>query len=480
MIKSLRWRLQIWYTGLLLAIVGGYGSIVYYQAQVSKFQEIDRQLEASALYLDATLRGLPLYLLDGKDPPWPKEKKGGPPPKGRDRLLADIALPRELEGPAGLPDAEKPYFAVWRADGSLLKATPLPTESPRHDMDDATPPRPHIEERGDYREAWMRGPRKTQIVVGRTVAKELTDLHAFAWQLIGFGAAVLLVGMAGGFWVAARIFRPISAMSAAAEAMNASNLSARIATSAVDVELAGLAEVLNSMFARLEAAFARQQQFTADASHELRTPLAILRANAELALAQSRSPEEYRHTIETCLRAGNRMSALVGGLLQLARADAGHPGMRWQEVRFDEVVTDCLTLVKPLAEEKRITLTADLSPAAITGDADSLAQLVDNLLSNAIQHNRPDGNVHVKLAATKSGAVLTVADTGIGIPEKDQPQIFERFFRVDKARARASGGTGLGLAICKSIVEAHGGTIAFESHENVGTTFRVELPSIEI
>ena len=489
MIKSLRWRLQLWYAALLLTVVGGYGSILYYQTSSSKLQEIDSQLEAGALYLDATLRGIPPNELNGKEPPWFKEKKGpprdfdgkdpprpkekkGPPPKSRERWLAEVALPRELEGAGG--EDERPYFAVWRRDGAVIKATPLPDGASEPGAE-ASFSRPRVTQRGDYREARMRGPNDTRILVGRPVARELADLQAFGWQLAGIGLAVLVVGLAGGFWLAARIFRPITAMSAAASAISATNLSTRIETANIDVELAGLARVLNAMFDRLEAAFARQQQFTADASHELRTPLAILRANAELALSQSRSAEDYRNTIETCLRAANRMSALVQGLLTLARSDAGNPRMRLEPVAFDEVVADCLTLFTPLADEKSITVTADLAPVVVPGDPDGLAQLVSNLLSNAIQHNHAGGTIHVRLVMSDE-AVLTVADTGPGIPEKDWRRIFERFYRVDKARARASGGSGLGLAICKAIVEAHGGSIDFDSILNAGTTFRVRLP----
>ncbi len=509
MIRSLRWRLQLWYAILLLSVIGGFGSILYYQTRASKLQEIDAQLEAAALYLDARTGGFPPFELDSKDPPplpppkdkkgfkgpfppfEPKDKKGpkggpfppfepkekkepkGPPPIEREKLLASLTLPRELEMPVGVPESERAYFVIWRGDRSVMKSTALPDGFARPVPEDGTPPRPHFEDRGDYREVSMRGPRSTRIVVGRNIARERADLLAFAWQLAGIGAGVLVVGLAGGFWMASRIFRPIAAMSAAASAISATNLSTRIESADIDVELAGLADVLNAMFDRLEAAFERQQHFTADASHELRTPLAILRANAELALSHTRTPEEYRQTIETCLRAASRMSTLVQGLLTLARADAGNPGLKLQPLRFGEVVAECVTLFKPLAAEKKIALTADLSPATVHGDADSLAQLVGNLLSNAIQHNPVGGKVHVRLTAP---GVLMVTDTGPGIPERDRPRIFERFFRVDKARARASGGTGLGLAICKAIVEAHGGTIDFECAEKGGTTFRVSLP----
>jgi heavy metal sensor kinase len=391
----------------------------------------------------------------------------------REKALADLKLPPELQGPEGAPEPERAYFAIWRGNGTTLKATALPDgAAPAKEEKPESDARPRVEQRGDYREVSLRGPRDTRILVGRTVSKEFAALNAFAWQLAGIGAAVLALGLAGGFWLSSRLFRPIAAMSSAAAAINGANLSTRIDAKGVDIELAGLAHVLNAMFDRLEAAFERQQQFTADASHELRTPLAILRANSELALSAARSPEEYRQTIDTCLRAANRMSSLVQGLLTLARADAGNPGMRREPVRLDQVAADCIAALQAVAAEKEITLTADLAPATVMGDADSLAQLVTNLVSNAIQHNHVAGKVHIRLEC-RPHAVLTVTDTGPGISEKDRPRIFERFFRVDKARARASGGTGLGLAICKAIADAHHAAIDFESAENSGAAFKV-------
>ena len=525
MIRSLRWRLQIYYTALLLSVVAGFGSILYVQMRSSKLQEIDNQLQAAARILDAKLSRFPRYELESKDPPplpapgfgpkkgpdfWkekkgPKDKKGppprdkkggefrpppdgafgppdgkfgppdgkfGPPPipaKERERLLAELALPRELAG----PEQERAYFAVWRADKSVLKSTELP-EGIQVPVDHDANPR--VAQRGEYREVSLGGSGNSRLIVGRTIEKELADLEAFAWQMIGIGAAVLVVGLAGGWWLASRIFRPIAAISAAASAISATNLSTRIEAANVDVELAGLAQVLNAMFERLEASFERQQQFTADASHELRTPLAILRGNAELALSQARTPEEYRETIEACLRAAERMTNLVQGLLTLARADAGNPGVHLHPVGLDKVSADCLTALKPLADERKIALTADLVPATIAGDANSLGQLVANLVTNAIQHNHVGGKVHLRLTTANDAAILTVNDTGPGIPDQARPRIFERFFRVDKARARASGGTGLGLAICKAIAEAHGATIDFDSVENAGATFRVVFP----
>jgi heavy metal sensor kinase len=519
MIRSLRWRLQLWHTGLLLTVVSGFGGILYYQARTGKLQEIDAQLETAILYLDVSLRNFPPFELEGTDPPprdmakdkpepngkdpaWPKDKKGPkkfqgappfgrgppfPPPKrSRERLLADLALPREAEVPAGTPKIAQPYFAVWRADGSLLKATDLPEGvGPATVQEESLFFRPIICQRGDFREAWMRGPHNSLIVVGKQITQEAAELRRFGWQLIGIAAIVLLIGMAGGYWLGLRIVRPIAAMSETASSISATNLSARIDATEVDVELSELAEVLNALFARMEAAFERQRQFTADASHELRTPLAILRANAELALSQARSPEEYRHTLESCLRAANRMATLVQALLTLARHEdrAGNRSRKsvsdgFPLVPLEQVLIDCVTLLQPLAKGKDVKLTAELSPVVVRGDLESLTQLVNNLITNAIQHNVPGGTVHVRLMLSSGEAVLSVADTGPGIPEKDRHRVFERFFRADKARSRASGGTGLGLAICKAVVESHGGVLDFESRVNEGTTFRVALPAV--
>jgi heavy metal sensor kinase len=370
------------------------------------------------------------------------------------------------------------YFAVWRADGSLLKARGLPEPLDVRDLGPfLAPPQARWRQRGEYREIALGGPLGTRILVGQSVRREHAELRAFAWQLAGASVVVLAVGLAGGWLVSARILRPVAAIAATASAISETNLSERIDEATVDRELAGLADILNAMFARLEAAFERQVRFTADASHELRTPLAIIRSHAELALARPRTAEEYREAVETCLRASTRMTALVEGLLTLARADAGKLDLSREPVDLKRLVTETVALLRPLAEAKGLRVEMDLAPAIVRGDADRLAQVVTNLMSNAVQYNRPAGAVRLRLAVTDGWAVLSVGDTGRGIQEADRPHLFERFFRVDKARGRASGGHGLGLAICKSIVQAHGGTIGFQTEWEHGSTFWVRLPT---
>jgi heavy metal sensor kinase len=314
------------------------------------------------------------------------------------------------------------------------------------------------------------------VLVGRSVAPELADLTRLAWQLLSTGLGVLALGLAGGWVLSRRAVRPIEAMSATAAAISADNLSRRIDLADVDSELGRLGQILNAMFARLEAAFERQVRFTADASHELRTPLSVIHSHAELALARPRSAEDYRAALEASLRAAKRMKGLVDGLLTLARADAGRLEMTRGHLDLGELVQESAALLAPLAAAAGVHVSLAAKPVAVTGDAGRLTQVVTNLLTNAIHYNRAGGSVTVTVESIEGEAVLTVADTGRGIPAADREHLFERFYRVDKARSRELGGSGLGLAICKSIVEAHGGAITFTSEVDRGTTFEVRLP----
>jgi two-component system OmpR family sensor kinase len=517
--RSLRWRLQGWYAIVLLAVVGGFATLLYAQMRSARFEGIDAALTADALHIDTKLLRFPMFDFDGRPdrpdrpdgprmpergpgdrpprdrppgerPPGDRPPDGfhdgppdrgapggrGPPPRpNRERIIAELNLPPRSDGATENRGAD--YFGVWRPDGILLKSANLPegVESPV--LPEHSPPATvRLRWRGDFREATVLAPGATHVLVGRSVQREQSELRRFAWQLGAAGLAVLAIGLAGGWLASTRILRPIAAISATASAISATNLSERIDSARVDRELEGLAHVLNATFDRLEAAFDRQARFTADASHELRTPLAVLRSQAQLALSRPRSSEDYRKAIQECLRAAERMTELVEGLLTLARADAGKLDLRHEPVDLKRVTADALTQLRPLAEGLGIPLAARLVPADVRGDPGRLGQVVTNLVTNAIRYNKPGGQVRVRLVIDGSAAVLKIEDTGYGIPEADQPHVFERFYRVDKDRSRLSGGTGLGLAICKSIVEGHGGVIALTSEVDKGTTFEVRLP----
>jgi heavy metal sensor kinase len=412
-----------------------------------------------------------------------RNRMGQPPGWPRDRLSE---LPPDLLRRVGGDERDQPYFVVWRPNGALGRASTgapaavpaparlpiLPASRPIARPDDLR----QFRQRGDLREVVLPGPAGSTVLVGRSVRRERAELRQLLYILAGAGAGVLCVGLAGGWMLSARVVRPIRAISDAARSISASDLSRRIDVDETHSELGSLAQTLNEAFARLEAAFQRQFRFTADASHELRTPLSVIHCQLELSLSKDRTGDEYRAAMAACLRASRRMKSLVDSLLVLARADAGTLDLKKDRVDLKDVVEDCAAMLAPLADEKRVTVRADLHPLPVAADRTRVSQVVTNLLGNAIAYNREGGGVAVTLAAQGGHAVLSVSDTGVGIAEADQPHLFERFYRADKARTREAGGSGLGLAICKSIIEAHGGDITFTSRPGQGTTFTVRLP----
>jgi heavy metal sensor kinase len=370
-----------------------------------------------------------------------------------------------------------PYFIVWLRSGAVLKAQPPSVSAPRPIWNDKQRNDALATQRGNIREVHVVGPDATQIVVGRSIERELGALHRLTWQLVGSGAGVFAIGLVGGWWLSGRAVQPIQAMSATASSITAASLSRRIDTTRLDNELDELGTILNAMLDRIERAFEQQVRFTADASHELRTPLAIILSHAELALARQRTPEEYCAALEAALRSSRRMKLLVEELLTLARSDAGRLKLDTAEVDLHRVVEDSVTLLAPLAEERHVRLIINTAEAVVAGDATRLSQVVTNLMTNAIMYNRAGGEVAVDTAIDDTDAVLTVSDSGIGISQADLPHLFERFYRVDRARTRERGGSGLGLAICQGIVSTHGGTITVASRVDVGSTFTVRIPS---
>jgi two-component system OmpR family sensor kinase len=326
------------------------------------------------------------------------------------------------------------------------------------------------------REVILPGPFGMTVLVGKSLRSEEATLRQLRWKLLGAGAGVMAIGLCGGWLLSKRVTRPIRAISETARAISASDLSRRIAVEEADSELGSLAQTLNGTFERLETAFQRQVRFTADASHELRTPLSIIHSHAELALTRDRTAPEYKLAMETCLHAAKRTKSLVDALLVLARADAGKLDLKRERFDLRDAAQESLAMVESRARERKVTIETDLQAVEVQADRTRILQLLTNLLANAIQYNREGGHVVLTIMQEGSEAVLKVADTGVGIAAQDQPHVFERFFRADKARSREAGGSGLGLAICQSIVEAHQGSITFTSQPGSGTTFVVRLP----
>ena len=486
MVKSLRWRLQIWQAAILGLVVIGFGTVIYFQVQRSALDEIDAELLSGARILEGVLRTMPGDLLEHgfMFPPRPRSDRRppGPPPPERNvppHKLTSIPEPwdQALQLPALMlqprgPQDQLAYFAIYSGDGRLIKAIP-----PEMATGWYLPSRPAEFRVVDFRrEIVLSGPQGTSIIVGKDIRPQFDRLRWLAIRLVITGLAVLGVGLLGGWWMSGRAIQPIQQINQTAAKINASNLSERIDIPAMDRELQDLATILNSMWSRLEQAFEQQIRFTADASHELRTPITVLLSHAELALSRPRSTAEYQQTIATSLRAAQRMKSLVEDLLVLARADAGKLALRCQPVDLKQIADEAASMQRPIAQQSGVRLNCDGPPAIAWGDSERLSQVVSNLIGNAIRYNRPNGQVSVTTLIWENFAILRVSDSGMGISAEDVPHLFERFYRVDQARSRESGGSGLGLAICQSIVDAHGGSILVQSELGVGSLFEIRIP----
>jgi two-component system, OmpR family, sensor kinase len=369
------------------------------------------------------------------------------------------------------------YHLVWYRDGSLLARAanaPHGEEQPEQFERDTLV---HWRTHGEFREAFHCSGFGDCVLAGRAISADLAAMRRFTWGVAAVGCAMLAMGLGVGGWIIARAIRPIGLIATSAERISQGNLAERIDVGGAGSELAQLAGVLNSTFARLEAAFLRERQFTADAAHELRTPLAVIISDAQSTLKYGRAPAEYRETIETCLDAAQQMRRLTDSLLDLARLDAGEERGPRVSVDIVEIARACAERVRPLAERRGIRVHCDLKPATAHSTAERVSQVITNLVTNAVQYNKDDGEVRIVTRAEEGHTMLLVADTGIGIAGPDLERIFDRFFCVDPSRSRAAGHNGLGLAITKAIVERDGGTIQVESAPGLGTTFEVRVPS---
>ena len=282
-------------------------------------------------------------------------------------------------------------------------------------------------------------------------------------------------------FMARRALKPISRIiDTARDIGQGQELSKRIPVLKIKDELGQLALTFNEMMNRLENSFKQMRQFSSDASHELRTPLTVLKGQNELILSKRRKPEEYQEVISSNLEEINYMSKVLEDLFLLSKSDENQVGLNCKQFNLKPLVEEVCKHAEVLAEEKNIKIIiAFLEAVEIKGDEVRLRQMSWNILQNGIKYTQCGGELKVSLQNGGDFALMTIQDTGIGIPEEDLGFIFNRFYRVDKARSRDEGGSGLGLSICRQIAEAHKGTIEVESKLGVGTRFKIRLPLTE-
>jgi heavy metal sensor kinase len=377
-------------------------------------------------------------------------------PDREDEEPADSILLADVKAfPAGL-SRTRAAFATLRQDEGVLRLFALPVKvGHRH------------------------------IVVAATRAmrrQEKTLAEAKLWVLVGVPLALVLSSLVG-YALARKSLAPVVAMSEQAARIGATNLHERLAVTNPRDELGTLARAFNGLLERLDRSFEQQRRFMADASHELRTPVAVVSGEAALALTRDdRSTGELRESLHTVREEGRRMKRIVDDLFLLARADAGEQPLVHSELYLDELADEQVRALRTLAEAKGIEVArTGEDELAYRGDEMLLRRMLTNLLDNAIKYTPSEGRVSLDARRVDGRFVVTVSDTGPGVPEESRARIFERFYRADRARERRSdsdgSGAGLGLAISRWIAESHGGTLQLTESGTEGSTFTVELPA---
>jgi len=452
-LKSIKFRLTLWFLAAIVVMLVAFGTFAYALLSRSLYRNLDESLRDRFIELKGSIKYdsgqfffdenvgefVMFYDADGAL----KQKLGPSIQSNIDRTVG-LALVGKLT-----------FQTAKRAEGPAVRLYAGPYNANETETGPQT---------------------RFALVVGRTTNDVVNILAMFRMVILNSSVLVLILAGAGGIFLADRTLKPVDQIAETARGIGESDLSRRIDIH-TDDELGRLASTLNGMIGRLEEAFKKERQFVADASHELRTPLAIIQAESSLALEKARSQDEYQRSLELVSQEVNFMSEIVGKMLLLARSDSGSEPLDFEDIKLKPLLAELAQDLDLLVQDKGLKL--ELGPMdelKVRGDRTKLKQLFLNILDNAVRYTPGGGTITASLTRRDSSAVASVTDTGIGIPAEHLPLIFDRFYRVDKARTSSDGGTGLGLSIALSVAKMHGGGIEVVSEPDKGTTFRVVLP----
>ena len=454
MTLPLRTRLTLWYSALLLLAVVLFSATVLWLQWTLLVRQSDEALD--------TLSAAAVNVVEGELAESPDLQ----------------AAAQEMESVVRRPDY---VVAVLDADGATVRrmgiALPIvrPAFKQRHEVSWVTVrAADHHRWRVSLRNGEMNGRRFT-VALGAPLAGLETQWGALV-EACAIGIPfVMIVAAAGGWLLGRRGLRPLESMAEQARNITARTPDARLDVHGVGAELDDVSASFNRLLDRLGTALSTQRRFMADASHELRTPVSIMRTAADVTLSQHHRDEaEYRDALVTVSQQTSRLARLVDDMLVLARADAGGYPMVPAEVDLDAVVGECVRELTARAAAKNIRVTSHLEPISVTADEALLRRMFGNLLANAVLYTPDGGAIDVTMAPRPGAVAVQIADTGPGISPGDRDRVFERFVRLDSARAE--GGAGLGLAIARWVAEAHGGHVDLLSSGPGGSVFSATIP----
>ncbi len=452
---SIRWRLTLWYSAVLAGVLAGFSISVYLLMQRGLQNRTNESLLIQTAVIEDELSR----------------------PQGRS-VLRDRLERQYARHPAFDIQVTDVDGKVWmRGDRVRDRGLPPPSRTPEKGREVFD--RFSVPDQGRFRMVSRFSDRYTVpllIQVATSVDENDKQLGELMAILLLVGPLAVGCTLGGGYVLARQALAPVDRMAATADEITANQLDRRLHEPNPNDEFGRLAFTINGMIARLQRSFEEVRRFTADAAHELRTPLAILRNEAEVALRIPRESEQYRDCLENMLEEIDHLSRLSEALLFLFREDAGLGAHTGDVLNLDQIVRAVADDIRVVATEQNLELTVDtLPPCTVLGNAEQLRRLLFNLLDNAIKFTPEGGSIGIRVECQKGQAKVIVSDTGIGIASEHLPRIFDRFYRVDSARSRRTGGNGLGLSICKSIAEAHQGTIEVASQPGKGTQVTLTL-----
>jgi heavy metal sensor kinase len=448
----IRVRLTLWYLLLAGTAIMAFAVFQYFQIQGSLYSAIDRTLEIASTQAMASIdseNGLPS--LQNSD-----TFRAGSGHLGQDEFVVQLLAPDgsllEKIGGAALAAPNRPGFGTQTQGGQRWRVYTLPISTPAGKIS-----------------GWLQA--------AQSLASTDQTLADMRRQLLLGLPMVLVLIAAGGVLLADRALRPIDQITRTARAWGPTNLSRRIGYRGPPDEIGRLAETLDAMLERLQASFEGERRFTGDAAHELRTPLTALKGQIEVTLSRERRPSDYRTTLAALAEQVDRLIRLSDGLLFLSRADGGRVHIHAAPTDLTELLGSVADQIKPVLDAHQLILTTDFEPGVWSyADRDLLIQLMFDLLDNAIKHSPSATEITLGLHRDQDDALISVADTGPGIPSEHLTHLFDRFYRVEQDRSRRTGGAGLGLAIVREIARLHGGQVTVNSTLGAGSTFLVRLP----